>query len=414
MPYLILDPVGEYPRHLLSFLGGTLRKAAVAVFTSEGRYLLWRDKWSATLAEHVIETHIAPRWPSPAALAKDLLGRFPEFDGVIPWDEETVLLGARLGELLGLDWNPLRVMRRCRDKAVMKAWLRRAKTLRVNASAVVTDRAGALAFQRRVGRWPIVVKPTEGSGSENVSFPTSDDELLRACEEVRGSGSGEVLLEEYVGGEELVVNGLVDAKSDLLVTDVWHYHRRAGPGGPNLFHTTDKLSTHEPIFREVEAYAVKVVEALGLRRCPIHLEVKVDDRGPCIIEIGARFSGGNLLVLASKLHGRSLLELAACQYVSDVPLRRADVDFDRYDRLEARVLHGIQEVELAPIREVHGVETVEALPSFDVFAKLRAVGQRAPLTRDYDSAAWELSLIGEGRARIDADAATAHRELRYA
>ena len=115
----------------------------------------------------------------------------------------------------------------------------------------------------------------------------------------------------------------------------------------------------------------------------------------------------------SKLHGRDLLELAACQYLSDVPLRRADVDLDRYDRTEARVLHGIQEHELERIRVVHGVETVLALPSFDAFAKLRSVGQRAPLTRDYDSAAWELSLVHESRRQIEEDAETVHRVLRY-
>lgn len=414
MPYLILDPVGQYPRQLLHFLGGQAGKAGVAVFTDRMRWMLWRDKWSHELGGYVVDAFVAPEYPSAAALAKAIAARHPRLDGVIPWDEETVLLGARLGELLDLGWNPLHVMERCRDKAVMKAWLRDRGTVRVNASATVDDADGALAFRRAVGSWPIVVKPTAGSGSEDVYFPTSDEDLLRDCQRVRESGSGEVLLEEYIGGQEMVVNGLVDPQGDVLVTDVWAYDRRTSHGLPNLFYQTFKIGTGAPVFPRVARYAADVVEALGLRRCPIHMEVKVDERGPCLIEIGARFSGGNLAVLGSKLHGRSLLELAACQYLADMPLTGRDVDFDRYDRLEARVVHGIQPFEIPRITRIHGEAQVRALPSFDDFGRLRPVGTRAPQTRDLDTAAWELYLMHESLAQVDHDADAAHRLLRYA
>lgn len=413
MSYVVIDPVGPYPRHLLGFLGGRLGKAAVAVFTSEARRRLWSDRWSRELGPYVVEALPAVSLRGAAAAARAIVARHGPVEGVVPWDEETVLLGARLSEHLGLDWNTYRVMERCRDKAVMKAWLRRTGTVRINASAVVTDREGALRFLRRVGRWPLVVKPTAGSGSEHVTFPTDEATLLRDCERVRLAGSGRVLLEEYVGGEEMVVNGIVDAHSDLLVTDVWRYDRRTVDGVPNLYWLTHRVPTHDPVFGRVGAYAAAVVEALGLRRAPIHMEVKVDDRGPCLIEVGARFAGGNLPWLASRLHGRSLFELAACQYLSEAPLRADDLDLPRYDRIDARVVHGVQTHELPRIRAVHGVEVVEALPSFEAFGLLRHVGQVAPVTRDYDTAAWELSLVHERQEQVDADAEVARRVLRY-
>ncbi|MEM6792730.1 MAG: ATP-grasp domain-containing protein [Acidobacteriota bacterium] len=413
MPYLILDPVGIYPSHLLRFLGGTLGRAGVAVFTSPGRFMIWRDKWSRELGSYIVDAFVATEAPSAAHLAAEIRRRHPQLEGVIPWDEETVRLGARLGELLGLDWNSVEVIERCRDKAVMKAWLRQRGGARVNRSATVGDGQAARDFQRRVGTWPIVVKPTAGSGSEDVYFPASDAELLRDCQRVLRGGRGEVLLEEYIGGEELVINGIVDAGSDLLITDVWHYDRRTSHGVPNLFYQTSKISTRARTFSQVGGYAAAVVEALELRRCPIHMEVKIDDRGPCLIEVGARLPGGNLSVLASKLHGRSLIELAACHYLADLPLSGRDLDYRRYDRLQAKVLHGIQAEEVAPIRRVHGVEEVEALPSFDAFGKVRPVGTRAPVTRDLDTAAWELYLIHPDARQIHRDAGLAHRLLRY-
>ncbi len=412
MAYLIIDPCGEYPTHLMNFLGAR-NKGAVAVFSSQGRYLLWQNKWSKTLGKWVLDEYLAPQAPSLGALAGRIAHQWPDLEGVIPWDEESVLLGADLGERLGLGWNGRHVIERCRDKAVMKQWLRERGSVRINAARVVHDAAGALDFQRRLGRWPIVVKPTAGSGSENVFFVTSDEDLLARCQEVLRSGDGGVLLEEFIGGREFAVNGIVDDKSDLLVTDIWIYDRRSNRGVPNVYHQSIKVSSHQPVFGALGNYAAAVVETLELRRAPIHMEVKVDDRGPCLIEVGARLSGASLPMLASKLHGRSLFELAACHYLADLPLSRRDVDFDRYDRYSARVINGVQEYPIPRIRAVHGVREVEALPSFEGFGLVRPVGTPAPLSVDVDSRAYDVFLIHPDEAQMKQDAKAVWRLLRY-
>ena len=412
MAYLMLDPCGQYPKQLMTFLG-QVGQGAVAVFSSRARALLWRDKWSKQLGEYVLDTYVAPQYPSVEALARHIQHDWRDLVGVIPWDEESVLLGAALGEHLGLGWNPLHVIERCRDKYVMKAWLRKHGKVRVNAAAQVTDAEGALAFQRHVGRWPVVVKPTHGSGSTAVFFPTDDGSLLRACQEVLESGAGEVLLEEFIGGREMAVNGVVDSRGDLLVTDVWAYDRRESHGVPNIYYQTWKVSTHDADFSRVGQYAAAVVEALELRRSPIHMEVKVDDRGPCLIEVGARLSGGSLPLLSSKVHGRSIFELAACHYLGDLPLQVDDINYERYNRFEARVLSGIQPVEIPRIRRVHGVDAVRALPSFEGFGVLRSPGTRAPQTHDLDTTAWEVYLIHPEAQQIALDAQRVRKWLRY-
>ena len=392
---------------------GERNKGAVAVFSSQGRYLLWRDKWSSTLGQWALDEYLATQAPSTAALAGRIAHDWPQLEGVIPWDEESILLGADLGERLGLGWNPLQVIERCRDKAVMKAWLRQTGRVRVNESEVVTDAEGALGFQRRVGRWPIVVKPTEGSGSENVYFVDGDDELLSRCQEVLRGGDGGVLLEEFVGGQEFAVNGVVDSHGDLLVTDVWAYDRRPNAGVPNVYYQSIKVSSRLPLFSTLGQYAATVIEGLELRRAPIHMEVKVDHLGPCLIEVGARLSGASLPMLASKLHGRSLFELAACHYLGEMRVQRSEVDFERYDRFEARVLNGVQPAPIRRIQKVHGIQEVEALPSFQGFGLLRPVGTTAPLSVDVDSRAYDVFLIHPDLGQIEHDAEVVRRQLRY-
>jgi len=411
-PYLVLDPTDEYARRMVEFLG-RLGLPGVAVLTSPGRTGQWRHGWKDRLAEHVVASYEAVGEPLPevaAQLARDFPGGF---SGIVPWDEMSVLYGAELAELLDLGWNPRRVIERCRDKGVMKEHLRRHSEVRINAGAVVHDAGEAIAFQQQLGRWPVVVKPTGGAGSAYVSFAGSRGELLRGCQEVLESGAGEVLLEEYVGGRELAVNGMVDRHGDFLITDVWLYDRRESHGVPNLYYETIKVSTTEPLFWELAKYAAAVIEALELVRAPVHMEVKVDERGPCLIEVGARLPGGNQPMLASMLHGRSLFELAACHYLDELQLSTRDVDYARYDSFAARIVSGIQPVTLPRVHALHGLPEVEALPSFVGTGLLRRAGMPLAQTIDLRSKSYEVYLLHPDGEQVAHDAQAVRRLLRY-
>jgi biotin carboxylase len=409
--YLILDPTDDYARRMVEFLS-RVGLRGVAVLTSPARAAQWRHGWERRYGDQIVAAYDGVERDANA-LAERLARDFPAgFAGLVPWDEMSILFGAELGEALGLDWNPVRVIERCRDKGVMKAWLRAHASVRINAARVVSDARGALAFQREVGRWPVVVKPTGGAGSAHVSFAHHPDELLTACQAVLESGAGEVLLEEYIGGNELAVNGMVDSRGDLLVTDVWLYDRRESHGIPNLYYQTIKVSTG-PLFFRLAGYAASIVETLQLRRAPIHMEVKVDDQGPCLIEVGARLPGGNQPFLSSLLHGRSLFELAACHYLDELALSPRDVDYRRYDSFSARILSGIQSEPIRAVRALHGLEEVEALPSFAGTGLLRPRGAPLQVTRDLRTKSYEVYLMHPDEEQVAADAQRARALLRY-
>ena len=412
MPYLILDPTEEYAAYQKRFLD-TLGLEAVALFSSAGRYGAWKHIWKHRLGENVVGEYVVERDALPE-LAKQLEEDYPSgFFGLVPWDETHILLAAEIGETLGLDWNSREVIERFRDKSLMKAWLREHSDVRINRSRTVTSAEEAVGFQNEVDSWPIVVKPSGGAGSISVTFAHDTGSLLEGCQRVLESGLGEVLLEEYIGGTEYAVNGLVDHAGGVLITDIWRYDKRDSHGESNLYYETIKLGSQEPAFGVIADYAADVVTALELRRSPIHMEVKVDDTGPCLIEVGARFAGGNQPMLASRLHHHSLFELAACHYLDELRISPLDVDYDHYDRYAARILSGIQEVEIPRIEAVLGVEEVQALPSFVGLGMLRRPGRNAPISRDVTTKGWEVYLMHRDEEQLAADARTARDVLRY-
>ena len=412
MPYLLLDPTDPYAASEKRFLD-RLGLECVVLLSSPQRAGLWQHKWRRVLSDNVIAEHVIDR-EKLDELADELTSAHPEgFFGIVAWDETHILLAADVNERLGLDWNTREVIERFRDKALMKAHLREVGGVRVNRSATVDDEVAALRFQESVDAWPVVVKPSGGAGSMSVYFADDENALRDAVQAVRERGLGDVLLEEFVGGEEFAVNGLADHAGDVLVTDVWRYDKRDIGGRRNLYWETLKIGTDEDPFLDVAAYAQKVVQALGLRRSPFHMEVKVDDRGPCLIEVGARFAGGNQVGMASRLHRHSLFELAACHYLDDIRISPRDVDYEHYDAMSARILSGVQDEEIERVARVVGLAEVEALPSFAGTGMLRRPGMRVPVSRDVNSKAWEVYLLHPDPEQVAADAEAARELLRY-
>jgi biotin carboxylase len=411
--YLILDPVGRYPAEMMAFLARA-GQPAVGIFTDPRTLAVYEHVYAERLAGQIADVYLLPQHRSVAALAAVLAEDWgDELVGVIPWDEMGVEIGAELSARLDLGWNPPRVIERFRNKYAMKTYLRTHAAVRVNASRLARNAADALAFARALGRWPIVVKPATGAGSTGVFFVHDEAELLARANEVLALGYDEVLLEEYVGGREFVVNGMVDANERFLPTDVWLYDKRSSHGIDNLYFETRKVDAGEEVFWELANYAAAVLEALGVRRAPVHMELKLDEQGPCLIEVGARLAGGNQPLLASRLHGRSLFELAACHYLAELPLRRDDIDYGRYDELQARIVSGVQTHEIRRVRAVHGLDAVRALPSFHDVGFVRPAGVRLAQTRDLSTKSYEIYLVHPDPAQIAHDAREVRRLLRY-
>ena len=157
------------------------------------------------------------------------------------------------------------------------------------------------------------------------------------------------------------------------------------------------LTTH-PRFDELASYADRLLTATGLRRCPFHLEVKVDDDGPCVIDLGARLpsEGGGRTI--SRLHPTrpDAYAIAAHDYLGINSVGTTPVDWSAYDRARTVLVYGVSE-ESGLIATVRGVAAVEAMPEFVSWAVKPNVGDNLEPTTDLRGAPYiaELSCPGD-------------------
>lgn len=139
--------------------------------------------------------------------------------------------------------------------------------------------------------FPLIVKPTDRSGSRGVKIIYAPDELPAAVERAAGeSFKSEVIIEEFVDGQEISV--------EAISYEGMHY----------LLQITDKVTTGAPYFVELEHHqpsalpesikekvrdsVLKALNALHIRNGASHSELKITPDGDIrVIEIGARMGG---------------------------------------------------------------------------------------------------------------------------
>ena len=158
--------------------------------------------------------------------------------------------------------------------------------------------------------YPAIAKPVDSSGSRGINIIRNANELYNAIRLSSEAGiSGDVLIEEYMTGPEVSV--------EVVVID----------GIPHILQITDKITSGAPNFYEtghsqpsaldtktkeaIEKVASQAVLAVGLINSPAHVEIKVTDEGPKMVELGARFGGGCITsyLIETSMTGVNMIEL---------------------------------------------------------------------------------------------------------
>ncbi|WP_233580685.1 ATP-grasp domain-containing protein [Streptomyces triticirhizae] len=225
---------------------------------------------------------------------------------VVAAAESGVALADQLAAALGAPGNDLARSPARRDKFLMRqavraAGLATADTLRTAALPEILDWAAAHA------RWPVVLKPVRSAGTDHVFVCHTPAEVADAHARILASANryGEpnetVLAQEFLAGTEHYVNTVSHAGRHRVV-EVWRYHKRL-VDGRSVYDYEDLLALDEPGVAELVRYVLAVLDALGIGEGAAHTEVMVTERGPVLIECGARLGGGQTPELLGRCVG---------------------------------------------------------------------------------------------------------------
>ncbi len=284
------------------------------------------------------------------------------------------------------------------DKTAFKAFCR-------ECGVDVIDEYGEDELDRVV--YPVLVKPSESSGSRGATVCQNREELLPAIAVAKAeSKNGKAIIERYMGGKP-------DFSCAYIVIN----------GEPYLYRTLDRYTgtrednlTRQCIFalhcskytdmylKNVHERMCNMIRRLGLKNAPLLLQGFVDGDTVRFYDQGIRFSGAEYERIVKRCTGidvvKAFVAYALGEDLSDFAAQLKDV-------YAIGGHYGIQLfLDLYPgkIASIRGMEEVAKLPFVEAVMQKHFVGDVIPASGDVKQRAFEIILVVENdlSAVIDA------------
>ena len=322
--------------------------------------------------------------PERAAQQAYQFARTLPIAGVIGVDDTAAVVAAAIAERLGLKGNPVSAALAARDKHLQRSELARrgVPVPRFELHGLGEDVPDLAA---RV-RYPCVLKPLRLAASRGVIRADDPAGLVAAFGRLRaileepdvarcGDWAGQVLVEDFIPGPEVALEGLVTGGR---LRTLALFDKPDPLDGPffeeTIYVTPSALPANAQ--QKIADCAQQAVTALGLWEGPVHAELRYNDRGPWLIELAARPIGGRC---SGALRFGSREQGAGSSWVSleEVVLRNAlGMPLPALER--ERLASGVMMIPVprgGVLREVRGLAEARAVPLVEEVAITAHPGQ---------------------------------------
>jgi len=214
-------------------------------------------------------------------------------DGVMCMASDVPVTVATVAAALGLPGIPVESARLAADKLAMKQAFQRAGVpipwfQAIHAldelSAVVKDRG-----------FPLVLKPVDGRGARGVLRLTNDTDLAWAYAHAKSqSRSDHLIVEQYLAGPQISTEGLLVGGVGTTCGFIDRNYEHLETFAPYIVENGGEQPSAlpPPAERQISSTAMDAGRAMGIVNGSVKGDMVWTDRGPFVIEIAARLSGG--------------------------------------------------------------------------------------------------------------------------
>ncbi len=220
----------------------------------------------------------------------------PKF--VLAGTESAVLLADELSDYLGLPSNSSETTNYRMNKYESNIMLAR-KGLNYAKSAKITNKKDLIIWSEKNGKPKVVVKPINSGGTEDVFVCENEKQLSQSFQAIMGKKNclglinKEILVQEFLEGTEFIVNTTSFGKKHY-VTDIWKSEKVSIGEHNFIYDRTILMESKGVIQNSLIKYNSDVLEALEFKFGHCHNEIMMTDRGPVLVEMNPRISGGSL------------------------------------------------------------------------------------------------------------------------
>ena len=214
-------------------------------------------------------------------------------DGVMCMAADVPLTVASVAAALNLPGIPVESARLASDKLAMKQAFARAGIPIPWYQAIASIDALRAAIAER--GFPLVLKPVDGRGARGVLRLTEQTDLEWAFAHATGqSRRGGVMVEEYLSGPQISTEGLLVGGEGTTCGFIDRNYEHLERFAPYIVENGGEQPSVLPLpaQRQIASVAMDAGRAMGIVSGNVKGDMVWTDRGPYVIEIAARLSGG--------------------------------------------------------------------------------------------------------------------------
>ncbi|MGN7232821.1 ATP-grasp domain-containing protein [Priestia megaterium] len=238
-----------------------------------------------------------------------------EIISVFTMNEYRIPLASKVSEVLQLQCHlPYEASLRCRNKKMARQKLNEAGVGEVQYRLVTSE--SDLEAELKGIDFPLIVKPSNDSGSKNVYLCKDKAEVSIALHNIVQSKKNivgqsidtDILIEEFLDGPEFSVES-VTVNSQTTVIGITKKLVTPYPLSVEVGHDFPaNLNANEE--KEIRSLVEQSLTVLGVDFAVTHTEVKLTNKGPRIVEVNARPGGDEIPHLVKAVTGIDLKSLA--------------------------------------------------------------------------------------------------------
>lgn len=380
-----------------------------------GALILWHDRvtpssWAVKASGYDIELRMSTKDPLEK-IEQALREAAPNIVGIIPTNEPSEEVACRLAERFGLPHNDPDIAAVRWNKAKVKE-LAQAAGLRVPKFKACYSPKEVLKFSKEL-TFPIIIKTPQGSASVNVFKCHSEKDLIEKYHVITttpddfGNQPNYCVVEEYIGGQEYQVNIFSDGE-ETHVTDIWLTEKIDSKYASNLYYNSWLVSPDDPEMEKICQYSIRVAEVTSIRYGPGHIEVKVDEKGPALIEAHARFGGGRQPEFLQELSSFDPYDKTVKVFTKSSAHIPQQITFNAYAAVASCPIVTTREK-----REKLDIKAIHELPSYhSEISRFGFANQSARPTTNLSNCPFRVWLKNKTQEQLHRDADLVHKLFR--
>lgn len=220
-------------------------------------------------------------------------------EGVISHYEFVMTFVATVAKELSLRYLPVQTVENCRNKSITRKILRENNLntpefiLYENCNQIDVDKF----------KYPLIVKPINGAGSQGVIKVDDRNALFSAIKEISDINRMElgryvenktgIIIERFINGSEFAIETFSIA-GEVYVLSIGYKGNCQGPYfEENVYIAPANISND--LRQAIADQVISAIKAIGITDGAAHTELRLDqDNKPYVIEIGARIGGAGI------------------------------------------------------------------------------------------------------------------------